>query len=167
MRVDNASNSFKIGSTIFVLAFFILIVTLIIFSAIEALLLDVIWIVVIFLLYLLVSVLATIYNLGYSIIDETGITRCFLFSKNHYSWDDLQFIAKARHYIKLSGSTGEKITVSITIPKENFKRKHAFRLCSKKSFYMPYSKALEDYIIVNAPTECYTYSYIIYDTTKK
>lgn len=165
MRVDNSSRSFKIGSIIFVFAFLIFIVALIIFSAIEVLLLDIIWIIAVFSFYLLISVFATIYNLSYYTIDETGITRCFLFSKKHYSWDDLQFIAKARHYIRFSGSTGETITVSVTIPKENFKRKHAFRLFSKKSFYMPYSKAVEDYIIAKSPVGCYSYSYIVDNTT--
>ena len=59
----------------------------------------------------------------------------------------------------------KNIIVSVEIPKEEFKRKHTYPMYSKKVFYIPYSKALEEYIIVNAPIECYTYSYIVDDTT--
>lgn len=167
MRVDNQGLSFKIWNTIFVLAFLILIVTLIIFTALEALLLDIIGIIVCFLFYSLIFILVTIYTWGYYKIDENGITRCFLFLKQHYKWEDLQFIAKSRTYIRFSWAVCEKIVVSVKIPKEDFKRKHTYPMYSKKIFYMPYSKGLEEYIIAKAPIECYTYSYIIDDTTKK
>ncbi len=166
MRADNAKRSYKIwysvSTTVILILMVVYVVSLI---SLKTLSLYTIVFFSYFLFMCLILVPATIHSLEYHIIDETGITRCFLFSKKHYGWDDLQFIAKARHYIKLSGSTGEKIVVSVTIPKENFKRKHAFCLCSKKSFYMPYSKAVEDYIIAKSPVDCYTHSYIVDDTT--
>ena len=42
-----------------------------------------------------------IYPLGYNIVDETGITRRFLFLKKHYNWSDLKFISKTRTYGRL------------------------------------------------------------------
>lgn len=107
-----------------------------------------------------------IYPLGYNIVDETGITRHFLFFKKHYNWSDLQFISKTRTYGRLE-CVIEKMIVSVEIPKEDFKRKHTYPMYSKKVFYMPYSKGLEEYIIAKAPIECYTYSYIIDDTVNK
>ena len=167
MRVDNAKLSYKIWysvSTTIILIFSIVVYVVSLIS-LKTLSLYTIVFFSYFLFMCLVLVPATIHSLEYRIIDETGITRCFLFYKKHYSWDDLQFIAKARYYIRYSGSTGENIVVSVTIPKENFKRKHAFRLFSKKSFYLPYSKAVEDYIIAKSPVGCYSYSYIVDDTT--
>lgn len=105
-----------------------------------------------------------IYPLGHNIIDETGITRHFLFFKKHYNWNDLQFISKTRTYGKYNVPM-QKIIVFVEIPKEAFKRSHTYCLYSKKCFYMPFSKELEGYIIAKAPIDCYTYSYFIDDTT--
>lgn len=106
-----------------------------------------------------------IYPLGYNIVNETGITRRFLYFKKHYNWNELQFISKTRTYGKYNIPM-QKIIVSVEIPKEAFKRRHTYRLYSKKCFYMPYSKELEDYIIAKAPIDSYTYTYFIDDTNK-
>ncbi|MEE1125982.1 MAG: hypothetical protein U0L18_08655 [Acutalibacteraceae bacterium] len=166
MRVNNNQRLYKIFYAIFTTFLLILIVALVISSVIlNDSILDFLFINVYFSFEFLLLLLVTFYSFGYNIIDENGITRCFLFYKKRYSWNDLQFISKSRTYIKCSRGVYEKVLVSVKIPKEDFKRRHTCRLFSKKCFYMPYSKELESYIIAKAPIDCYTYSYIVDDTT--
>lgn len=166
MRINNNQRSYKIFYAIFTPVMSILTVAIIIsLVVLKEITLQTVYINAYFLFIILLSILVTYYSFGYNIIDENGITRCFLFFKRHYSWNDLQFISKSRTYIKLSRSVYEKVVVSVKIPKEAFKRSHTYRLYSKKCFYMPYSKELESYIIAKAPIDCYTYSYIVDDTT--
>ncbi|MBQ1992775.1 MAG: hypothetical protein II233_08390, partial [Clostridia bacterium] len=166
MRVNNNQRLYKIFYAIFTTFLLILIVALVISSVIlNDSILDFLFINVYFSFEFLLLLLVTFYSFGYNIIDENGITRCFLFYKKRYSWNDLQFISKSRTYIKCSRGVYEKVLVSVKIPKEDFKRRHTCRLFSKKCFYMPYSKELESYIIAKAPIDCYTYSYIVDDKT--
>ena len=168
MRVNNNQRLYKIFYAIFTPIMSILTVAIIIsLVVLKEITLQTVYINAYFLFIILLSISVTFYSFGYNIIDENGITRCFLFYKKRYSWNDLQFISKSRTYIKCSRGVYEKVVVSVKIPKEDFKRRHTCRLFSKKCFYMPYSKELEGYIIAKAPIDCYTYSYIVDDTTSE
>ena len=165
MRVNNTEFLFKFFFTILTSISSICIVVPIIMSvALDSVTWDYVLFNCYYLLISLVLIAFTVYSWGYNIIDENGITRCLLFFKKQYNWNDLQFISKSRVYGK-NWSIVERIIVSVKIPKENFKKKHTYCLFSKNCFYMPYSKDLESYIIAKAPVECYTYSYIVDDTT--
>ncbi|MEE1280841.1 MAG: hypothetical protein UHK60_01110 [Acutalibacteraceae bacterium] len=164
MRINNTELSFKIFFTILTFVLLICTVLIIMSEDLTGITLQYILVNCYFLLVNLAEIAFTVYSWGYNIIDENGITRCFLFFKKQYSWNDLQFISKSRAYGK-NWSIIEKIIVSVKIPKDDFKKKYIYRLFSKKCFCMPYSKALESYIIAKAPIECYTYSYIVDDTT--
>ena len=164
MRVNNAESSFKIFFTILTTILAICTVLIIMSENLTGITWQYMLVNCYFLLVNLAEIAFTVYSWGYNIIDENGITRCFLFFKKQYSWNDLQFISKSRVYGK-NWSIIEKIIISVKIPKEDFKKKHTYRLFSKNCFYMSYSKALESYIIAKAPVECYTYSYIVDDTT--
>lgn len=164
MRVDNLDKSFNIGLIIFALIFSISLVLLIVVSIpSNGLGLGIILLCFFFSFMSLALALFTIFMLGYNVIDGHGITRHFLLYKKHYKWNDLMFISKARVYGK-NWSIIEKIIVSVNIPKEKFTKTHTYRMFSKKCFYIPYSKKLEDYLIAKAPINCYTYSYIVDDT---
>lgn len=166
MRINNSEGSFNIGLAIFGLIFSILLVVLIVLSILaNGLNLEIILFSFFFLFISFALSLFSIFTLGYNVVDENGITRCFLFYKKRYNWNDLQFISKSRTYIKFSGGICEKIIVSVKIPKDNFKNIHIYRMFSKKWFYMPYSKDLESYMIAKSPINCYTYSYIVDHTT--
>lgn len=166
MRVNNAKLSFKIFFTI--LTAYILSTSIVVLIVMSADLTGIMWQYVLSnccSLFINLSTIAfAVYCWGYNTIDENGITRCLLFFKKHYNWNDLQFISKSR-VCGRNWSIIEKIIVSVKIPKEDFKKKYTYRLFSKNCFYMPYSKTLESYIIAKAPVECYTYSYIVDDTT--
>lgn len=168
MRVNNAKLSFKIFFTIFTV--YILSISIVVLIVMSSDLTGIMWQYVLsdccFLFINLSTIAFAVYCWGYNIIDENGITRCLLFFKKQYNWNNLQFISKSRVYGK-NWSIIERIIVSVKIPKENFKKKHTYRLFSKNCFYMPYSKDLESYIIAKAPIECYTYSYIVDDTTNE
>ncbi len=171
MRVRN---SCLIDTKQFIIMFLIEFICISVTSALVLLIPYFFYIIIVILILFLVCWLAStvyffsclIYPLGYNIVDETGITRHFLFFKKHYNWNDLQFISKTRTYGRLE-TIIEKMIVSVEIPKEDFKRNHTYRLFSKKCFYMPYSKELEGYIIAKAPIDCYTYSHFIDDTIDK
>lgn len=174
MRVNNAKLSFKIFFTIFTV--YILSISIVVLIVMSSDLTGIMWQYVIsdccFLFINLSTIAFAVYCWGYNMIDENGITRCLLFFKKQYNWNNLQFISKSRTYIRTrystyTGEVCEKIVVSVKILKEDFKRKHTSCLFSKKCFYMPYSKDLESYIIAKAPVECYTYSYIVDDTTNE
>ncbi len=81
-------------------------------------------------------------------INDKGITFEHLIYRNFYKWSDFKFIAKYNTQFRLTVENG--FIFSHKLEKSNFKRIHTTIDFSTKYFNIPYSKELENYILIYA-----------------